>query len=223
MPASPQHATSLSEAPTSTVLEARERVGGRVEQLRIDDGRPVQLGGEVVGPFHTAYLGLVAELGLTLQPSYTGVAGLTTYDLAEGVVRADDWPFATPAERDDYERVERLYGALVATVDPADPWSHPDASLLDSASLADWLRSVDASPAVIRCLATGALALADGSIEYTSLLAELRKSAAAAEEGFYDYERWESLQVTRGQRRGCRAAGARARGAHSVRAPSSRP
>ena len=73
-----------------TVLEARQRVGGRVEQLRIDDGRPVQLGGEVVGPFHTAYLGLVAELGLTLQPSYTGVAGLTTYDLAEGVVRVDD-------------------------------------------------------------------------------------------------------------------------------------
>ena len=32
-----------------TVLEARDRVGGRVEQIRIDDGRPVQLGGEVVG------------------------------------------------------------------------------------------------------------------------------------------------------------------------------
>ena len=98
-------------------------------------------------------------------------------------MRADDWPFATAAERADYERVERLYGALVATVDPDDPWSHPDASLLDRVSLADWLRSVDASPAVIRCLATGALALADGSIEYTSLLAELRKSAAAGERG----------------------------------------
>ena len=30
-----------------TVLEARDRVGGRVEQVRIDEGRPVQLGGEV--------------------------------------------------------------------------------------------------------------------------------------------------------------------------------
>ena len=78
------------------VLEARERPGGRVEQIRLDGGRPVQLGGEVVGPFHTAYLGLVEELGLTLEPSYTGLDGLTTYDLLEGVVRADDWPFATP-------------------------------------------------------------------------------------------------------------------------------
>ena len=144
----------------------------------------MQLGGEVVGPFHKAYLGLVAQLGLTLQPSYTGVAGLTTYDLAEGVVGADDWPFAAAAERDDYARVERLYGALAATVDPADPWSHPDASLLDRSSLADWLRSVDASPAVVRCLATGALRRSrTARSSNTSLLAELRKSAAAEEEG----------------------------------------
>jgi monoamine oxidase len=36
------------------VLEARDRVGGRVEQTRTPDGRTVQLGGEVVGHAHTA-------------------------------------------------------------------------------------------------------------------------------------------------------------------------
>ena len=169
--------------------------------------RPVQLGGEVVGSFHTAYLGLVEELGLTLQPSYIGLEGQTTYDLVEGVLRADDWPFATAAERDDYERVERLYGALAATVDPEDPWSHPDATTLDRISVGAWLRSVGALPSVVRCLEMGSLALADGSIERTSLLAELRKSAAAREEGFYGYDRWESLQVRRGKRRGGRADG----------------
>ena len=40
-----------------TVLEARDRVGGRVEQVELPDGRRVQLGGEVVGNAHTAYLG----------------------------------------------------------------------------------------------------------------------------------------------------------------------
>ena len=127
------------------VLEARDRVGGRVEQLRIDDGRPIQLGGEVVGPFHTAYLGLVEELGLTLQPSYTAVEGATTYDLLEGVERAESWPFATVAERADYERVERLYGDSSRPVDPDDPWSHPDATRLDAISVGSWLRSVDAA------------------------------------------------------------------------------
>ena len=35
------------------VLEARNRPGGRVEQTTLADGRLVQLGGEVVAPFHT--------------------------------------------------------------------------------------------------------------------------------------------------------------------------
>lgn len=181
-----------------TVLEARARVGGRVEQLRVDGTRPVQLGGEVVGPFHRAYLELVEELGLTLQPSYVTAEGATTYDLLDGVQRSDSWPFATDAERADYERVERSYGTLAASVDPDDPWSHPDASRLDRTSFGAWLRSAGALPAVVRALETGALALADGSIERTSLLAELRKSAVAREEGFYSYERWESLQVVEG-------------------------
>ena len=34
------------------VLGRVSGVGGRVEQLRVDGGRPVQLGGEVVGPVH---------------------------------------------------------------------------------------------------------------------------------------------------------------------------
>ncbi len=101
-------ARDLAAAGTDvTVLEARGRVGGRVEQVRVDGGRPVQLGGEVVGPVHASYLRLVEELGLTLEPSYLGFDGLTTYDLHEGVSRADDFPFRSPGERADYERVER--------------------------------------------------------------------------------------------------------------------
>jgi len=181
------------------VLEARERVGGRVEQVTVDDGRPVQLGGELVGHGHEAYLGLVEELGLTLTSTYTAVAGGTTYDLVDGVERSESgFPFATSIERADYERVERLFGELVATVDPDDPWSHPDAARLDNASWAAWLRSVDALPTTVRAVEVGALALAAGSSERTSLLAELRKAAAVGDQGFYSYDLWESLQVEEG-------------------------
>jgi monoamine oxidase len=192
-------ARDLTAAGTDvTVLEARPRVGGRVEQVRFDDSRPVQLGGEVVGPVHTSYLGIVDELGLNLEPSYTAVPGPTTYDLYEGVERGDEFPVRDDAERADYERVEREWGKLVASVDPDDPWGHPDAARLDGASIGQWLRLVGALPSTIRRLEVGALALADGSIERSSLLAELRKSAAVGEEGFYSYERWESLQVAEG-------------------------
>ena len=181
------------------VLEARDRVGGRVEQVAVDDGRPVQLGGELVGRGHAAYLGLVEELGLTLTSTYTSVAGATSYDLVEGVERSEDgFPFTSPQQRADYERVEQLFGALVATVDPDDPWSHPDAARLDDVSWAAWLRSVDALPSTVRAVEVGALALAAGSSERTSLLAELRKAAAVGDDGFYSYDLWESLQVDEG-------------------------
>ena len=180
------------------VLEARARVGGRVEQLSFDDGRPAQMGGEVVGEVHTAYLQLVEELGLTLEPSYVAVPGHTTYDFFEGVERSDDYPFRTGAERADYERVERLWAGLVDSVDPDDPWSHPDAGRLDRSSIGTWLRSVDALPSTIRRLVIGSLSLADGSIECTSFLAELRKAAAVGDNAFYSHELWESLQVAEG-------------------------
>ena len=181
------------------VLEARDRVGGRVEQVSVDDLRPVQLGGEMIGRAHTAYLGLVEELGLTLDSTYTSVAGATTYDLVDGVKRSQDgFPFETAAERADYERVERLFGELAGTVDPDDPWSHPDAARLDGVSWAGWMRSVDALPSTLRAVEAGALALAAGSSERTSLLSELRKAAAVGDDGFYSYDLWECFQVAEG-------------------------
>jgi monoamine oxidase len=181
------------------VLEARDRVGGRVEQVSVDDARPVQLGGEMIGRAHTAYLALVDELGLTLDSTYTAVAGATTYDLVEGVVRSEDgFPFATAEQRADFERVEQLFAQLAGSVDPDDPWSHPDASRLDGVSWAAWLRSVDALPTTVRAIEAGALALAAGSSERTSLLAELRKAASVGDDGFYSYDLWECFQVAEG-------------------------
>src|SRR6185437_8656708 len=82
------------------VLEARDRPGGRVEQAEIADGRVVQLGGELVGDFHTAYLGLVAELGLTTRPSYVAEPGETTVDLVDGRWIGGVLPWLTDAERE---------------------------------------------------------------------------------------------------------------------------
>ena len=66
------------------VLEARNRPGGRVEQTTLADGRIVQLGGEVIGPFHHAYVQLVEELGLTIVPSFPQLPGEDTWVLADG-------------------------------------------------------------------------------------------------------------------------------------------
>lgn len=180
------------------VLEARDRVGGRVEQTGLPDGRLVQLGGEVVGPGHTAYTQLVAELGLTLEPAFTAVAGDDTWALVDGVVVGGAERWLGPEDLAAYERVESRFAALARTVDPRDPWSHPEAERLDRLSVGQWLREEGATPAVVRARELAMLALAAESVERTSLLADLRKEAAVGAHGFYDYETWECLRVHEG-------------------------
>ena len=87
---------------------------------------------------------------------------------------------------------------LAATVDPDDPWSHPDAVALDRRSFAGWLRDQGARPAVLRLHELGALAMAGGSIERQSTLGQLRMVSAAGAEEVYGYERWEGMRLSAG-------------------------
>jgi monoamine oxidase len=180
------------------VLEARDRIGGRVEAVTQADGRSVQAGGEVFGPGHTAYAELVDELGLAVEPSYVAAPGEMSWGLVDGVYVGDDAPWMSEADRRDEGRVQTAFVELAATVDPHDPWSHPHAEALDRMSLSEWLRSQGALPAVQRRHELASLSLASDSPERTSLLAELRKHAALGGELFYDLERWEGLRVAAG-------------------------
>ena len=180
------------------VVEARHRVGGRVEQTALPDGRLVQLGGEVVGPVHTGYADLVAELGLTLVPSFPQLPGEETWVLAGQTVIGDGYPWLTDADRASYQKAEAEFAALTATVDPDDPWSHPDAVALDRLSVGDWLRSIGATANVVRARDLFMLALGAESVERTSLLSDLRKEAVAGAAGFYSYDVWECQRVAEG-------------------------
>ena len=192
-------ARDLMKAGTGVVvLEARNRPGGRVEQTTLADGRIVQLGGEVIGPFHEAYVGLVEELGLTIVPSFPQLPGEDTWVLADGRYVGDDFPWMDDADRASFAALSDEFGALARTVDPDDPWSHPEAERLDRLSVADWLRERGATRNVVRARDLAMLALSAESVERTSLLAELRKEAAAGGNGFYDYEIWECNRVAEG-------------------------
>jgi monoamine oxidase len=181
-----------------TVLEARPRVGGRVEQVELADGRRVQLGGEVVGNAHTSYLGLVEELGLTLTASYVAEPGEITRQVPDSV-DVGEWPsWCTPGDRTSYEEVETALDKVVSSIDPEDPWSCPDLVRLDRLSVGDWLREVGASRGVLRLWELVHLGLADGSIERQSMFAYARKTVVGGTTGSYDVEQWENLRVAEG-------------------------
>src|SRR5687768_9524814 len=96
------------------VLEARNRPGGRVEQTELADGRLVQLGGEVVGPFQESYCGLVAKLGLTLVPSFPQLPGKDTSVLTDGHVIGDHFAWMSDADRASYDAANEAFGKLAA-------------------------------------------------------------------------------------------------------------
>src|SRR5437762_4034495 len=61
-------ARRLSQAGRSVVvLEARDRVGGRIWTYHLPDGSPVDRGGGWLGPKHDAIFGLAREVGV---PTY---------------------------------------------------------------------------------------------------------------------------------------------------------
>jgi monoamine oxidase len=180
------------------VLEARERPGGRVEQERLSDGRPVQWGGEVVADWMHAYVELVEALGLRLEPSYTAIDLPPAWGADEGVAVGERAPWMDDSDEADLARLGEEFARLAASVDPADPWSHPDAGRLDRLSVGAWLRSQDARPGAIRYLDHMQRSLSIDSIERTSLLAQLRKEATAGAHGFYEESRWEHLRVAEG-------------------------
>src|SRR6478752_968872 len=180
------------------VLEARNRVGGHEEEGNLDGGHIVQLDAEVLGNGHTAYRNLVAELGLHLSPSYVAEPGELTYVLHENAYVGDDPSWFSDDDRRSMRAVEHEFATLAATVDPDDPWSHPDAVALDTTAVMSWLAGIGATPNVRRALEAGQLGLSSGSFERTSLLALLRKCAVMPSKGLYSYDEWESLRVAEG-------------------------
>jgi monoamine oxidase len=52
------------------VLEARDRVGGRTQTITAQDGTPVDVGGQWVGPTQDRVLALLKELGIETYPQF---------------------------------------------------------------------------------------------------------------------------------------------------------
>ncbi|KAA0017032.1 flavin monoamine oxidase family protein [Antrihabitans cavernicola] len=128
------------------VLEASDRVGGRVLGAEIGDGQVIELGGQFVGPTQNHILALIEKLGLSTYPTH--VAGDHIYFRLGTRTRYDATGGPIPPESD------RAIGQLLTTiselqnlaaeVSPDRPWEAPHAAELDAHSFQDWMdRYVD--------------------------------------------------------------------------------
>jgi putrescine oxidase len=132
-------ATRLAAAGKSViVLEARERIGGRL-WTEVVDGQMREIGGQWVSPDQAALLETLDELGLETYSRYRD--GESLYVTRDGEVRrftGDIFPAGERTESEITRLIEVLDG-LTAEVDPAAPWAHPRAQELDQISFRGWL------------------------------------------------------------------------------------
>ncbi len=134
-------ARKLKDAGRSVhVIEADERVGGRVWTVKANDGAtPLNWGATFVGPSQTKVLALAQELGVSTYRTWnTGQnvqyfnGGVRKY---KGTIPALD--VVTLLELQSI--MSRLNG-YASSIDPAKPWAAPRAERWDSLTFHSWIR-----------------------------------------------------------------------------------
>jgi len=173
-------ANQLKKAGLSVaVLEARDRVGGRL-WTDVIDGAMLEIGGQWVSPDQDALIETVAELGLDTYSRYR--EGDSVYVGPDGVAArftGEMFPVSAETERVIAEITDRL-DAMVAEIDPDRPWAHEKAAEWDAISWDAWLRSQTDDDEAVRNLAfaTGSAMLTKPTHAF-SLLQSLLMAASA--------------------------------------------
>ena len=120
------------------VLEARDRVGGRLLNHTLANGTVVEVGGQWVGPTQDRVLALAEELGVGLFPTYLEGENFLAIDGA--VKRYGGEDFALPGDASaDIEETWAHLSEMAAEIPLEGPWQAENADTWDAQTLDSWL------------------------------------------------------------------------------------
>ncbi|MFC8360748.1 flavin monoamine oxidase family protein [Streptomyces griseorubiginosus] len=129
------------------VLEARDRVGGRLLNHDLGDGQVTEIGGQFVGPTQDRILALAKDVGV--ETYRAEVPGENVY-VHDG--RAKRFSGHTPPDLlalPDMGLALARIGKAAARIDPAAPWKTPHALELDGMTYETWLRKAEITGAAV--------------------------------------------------------------------------
>jgi putrescine oxidase len=122
------------------VLEARDRVGGRLWNTEIG-GEANELGGEWVAPYQSRLHALLGELGIDLFPAYRDGDDVYVDESGRGHRHSGDEHGLSSAQERALEEADGRLDALAKELDPEEPWEHPRSRELDTITFDEWLRT----------------------------------------------------------------------------------
>ena len=122
------------------LLEARERVGGKMHTVSIE-GCPVDLGAHWIGPTQRRLGRLAGELAIEIEPQHLDGEHLLTLD-GRRYTFTGSTPLTTPLAVAETALAVGRVGIRRRLVDVSAPWRTRGAARLDSVTLADWMRGL---------------------------------------------------------------------------------
>jgi monoamine oxidase len=132
-------ATRLQQAGKKVlVLEARDRVGGRVFTQSLYNGCYVDLGAQWIGPGQDHMYALLKTYNLQHFPTYDQGKSLLCWDGKRKPYKGLIPPLPLPALL-SLDRAIKSMNRLSRTIDPSAPWQHPNARQWDSITLQGWM------------------------------------------------------------------------------------
>ena len=121
------------------VLEARDRVGGRVVNHEIGDGKIVEMGGQWAGPGQDRLLALAADLGIATFPTYDTGQKVLAFNGKRGTY-AGTIPRINPIVLADVGLAQARLESLARKIPLDEPWAAAQAERLDGQTFETWAR-----------------------------------------------------------------------------------
>ena len=175
--------TVLAAGLVPVVLEADDRVGGRILTEDVLPGVTVELGAQWIGDSHERMFRLADELGVETFPQYD--EGETSYDLGgSGVLRESVFHARFADELAELERVLRRLDELAVDVPVEAPWLAPRADEWDVISAGTWYDAQGLSPVartLLEICTVGILAVPTVEVSFLHLLFTIQTCGVTSE------------------------------------------
>lgn len=140
------------------ILEARARTGGRMIRQTTKTGAVIDLGGQWGGATHHRFESLVDELNIKTFPSYYDGKGVLLWDgsrveadlakhPSDSVLLFEGEQIGQPTDKITKAKAAmKAFRAIAASIDPARPWTAPNAVELDRTTIRTWCDKNSESP-----------------------------------------------------------------------------